>query len=68
MCMSAPDIPPPPPPPAPPPPPPPVAEGSKTVRQTQPKKKKVGAQAQLKRSARPTLGGSNGGTGVYMSS
>jgi hypothetical protein len=67
MCMSAPDIPPPPPPPAPPPPPPPVAEASKTVRQTQPKKKTRGAQAQLKRS-RPTLGGSAGGTGVYMSS
>ena len=66
--MSAPDIPPPPPPPAPPPPPPPVAEGSKTVRQTQPKKKKVGAQAQLKRSSRPTLGGSLLGTGINMSS
>ncbi len=68
MCMSAPDIPPPPPPPAPPPPPPPVAAAPKTVRQTQPKKRRRGAQAQLKRSARPTLGGSTGGTGVYMSS
>ena len=66
MCMSTPDIPPPPPPPAPPPPPPPVAEASKTVRQTQPKKKRRGAQAQLKRSSRPTLGGMPGGTGVNM--
>ena len=66
--MSAPDIPPPPPRSAPPPEPPPVADKAKTVAQMQPKKKKVGAQAQLKRSARPTLGGSNGGTGVYMSS
>jgi len=66
--MSAPDIPPPPPPPAPPPTNiPKIAEESKTVRQTQPKKRKRGAQAQLKRS-RPTLGGSAGGTGVYMSS
>ena len=68
MCMSTPNIPPPPPPPAPPPPPPPVAEAPKTVRQTQPTKKRRGAQAQLKRSARPTLGGASGGTGVYMSS
>jgi len=68
MCMSSPNIPPPPPPPAPPPPPPPVAEAAKTVRQTQPTKKRRGAQAQLKRSARPTLGGASGGTGVYMSS
>ena len=67
MCMSSPNIPPPPPPPAPPPPPPPVAEASKTVRQTQPTKKRRGAQAQLKRSARPTLGGATGGTGGYMS-
>jgi hypothetical protein len=67
MCMSSPNIPPPPPPPAPPPPPPPVAEAPKTVRQTQPTKKRRGAQAQLKRSARPTLGGATGGTGVYMS-
>jgi hypothetical protein len=65
--MSSPNIPPPPPPPAPPPPPPPVAEAPKTVRQTQPTKKRRGAQAQLKRSARPTLGGATGGTGVYMS-
>ena len=36
--------------------------------QMKPKKKARGAQAQLKRSARPTLGGSSGGTGVYMSS
>ena len=67
MCMSSPNIPTPPPPPAPPPPPPPVAEAPKTVRQTQPTKKRRGAQAQLKRSARPTLGGATGGTGVYMS-
>ena len=66
--MSAPDIPPPPPPVAPPPPPPPVASTTKTVRQTQPKKRKRGAQAQLSRSARPTLSGSSGGTGVNMSS
>jgi hypothetical protein len=68
MCMSAPKIPPPPEPPAPPPPstigP---AKEAKTVAQMQPKKKARGAQAQLKRS-RPTLGGSSGGTGVYMSS
>jgi len=69
MCMSAPDIPPPPPPPATTPPPTiGPAKGAKTVAQMQPKKKARGAQAQLKRSARPTLGGSNGGTGVYMSS
>ena len=55
--MSAPDI-----------PPPPVAAAPKTVRQTQPKKRRRGAQAQLARSSRPTLGGSTGGTGVYMSS
>ena len=66
--MSAPDIPPPPPRSVPPPEPPPVADKAKTVAQMQPKKKARGAQAQLKRSARPTLGGSTGGTGVYMSS
>ena len=65
--MSAPDIPPPPPTSAPPPEPPPVADKAKTVAQMQPRKKTRGAQAQLKRS-RPTLGGSSGGTGVYMSS
>nr|AKH48805.1 hypothetical protein [uncultured marine virus] len=68
MCMSSPKIPEPLPPPAPPPPPPPVAEAPKTVRQTQPKKKRRGAQAQLARSSRPTLGGTSGGTGVNMSS
>ena len=68
MCMSAPDIPPPPPEPAPIPPPPEPAKDVKTVAQMKPKKKTRGAQAQLKRSARPTLGGSAGGTGVYMSS
>ena len=66
--MSAPDIPTPPPTKAPPPEPPPVADKAKTVAQMKPKKKARGAQAQLKRSARPTLGGSAGGTGVYMSS
>ena len=67
--MSSPNIPPPPPRPAPPPPdPPPVADKAKTVAQMKPKKTARGAQAQLKRSARPTLGGSTGGTGVYMSS
>jgi hypothetical protein len=64
--MSSPKIPDPIPPPAPPPPPPPLAEAAKTVRQVSPKKKKRGAQAQLKRQG-PTLGGSSGGTGVYMS-
>jgi len=68
MCMSAPDIPPPPPRSVPPPEPPPVADKAKTVAQMKPKKKARGAQAQLKRSSRPTLGGSSGGTGVYMSS
>ena len=66
MCMSSPKIPDPIPPPAPPPPPPPLAEAAKTVRQVSPKKQKRGAQAQLKRQG-PTLGGSSGGTGVYMS-
>ena len=66
--MSAPDIPPPPPTSAPPPDPPPVAKDVKTVAQMKPKKKTRGAQAQLARSARPTLGGSSGGTGVNMSS
>jgi len=66
--MSAPDIPPPPPKPAPIPTSPPTAKDVKTVAQMKPKKKARGAQAQLKRSARPTLGGSAGGTGVYMSS
>jgi len=67
--MSAPKFPEPPPPPAPIPaaaiPP---AKEAKTVAQMQPKKKARGAQAQLARSSRPTLGGSAGGTGVYMSS
>ena len=66
MCMSSPKIPDPIPPPAPPPAPPPVADVVKTVRQTKPKKQRRGAQAQLKRQG-PTLGGSSGGTGVYMS-
>ena len=67
MCMSSPNIPPPPPPPAPPPPPMPVAEAPKTVRQTQPQKRKRGT-AQLARTSRPTIRGASGGTGVYMSS
>ena len=69
MCMSAPDIPPTPLPPAPIPQPTiKPARDVETVAQMKPKKKARGAQAQLKRSARPTLGGSAGGTGVYMSS
>jgi len=69
MCMSAPDIPPPPPTRAPIPQPTiKPARDVETVAQMKPKKKARGAQAQLKRSARPTLGGSSGGTGVYMSS
>lgn len=67
MCFATPKMPPPPPPPAPPPPPTPVAEAPKTQREMQPTKRRRGAQAQLKRSARPTLGGAQGGTGVYMS-
>jgi len=66
--MSSPNIPPPPPLPAPIPSPPPPAKDVKTVAQMKPTKKTRGAQAQLKRSARPTLGGASGGTGVYMSS
>ena len=69
MCMSAPKIPPLPEPKAPPPEPTiGPAKDVKTVAQMQPKKRKRGAQAQLARSSRPTLGGSAGGTGVYMSS
>ena len=68
MCMSAPKFPEPPPTPAPIPAAPPTAKEVKTVAQMQPKKRKRGAQAQLARSSRPTLGGSAGGTGVYMSS
>ncbi len=67
MCMSAPNIPPPPPRPAPPPEPPEVADKSKTVAQMKPKKKTRGT-TQLARSARPTIGGTSGGTGVYMPS
>ena len=68
MCMSSPKLPssPPTPPPALPPPPPPIADEVKTVAQMKPKKQKRGAQAQLKRQG-PTLGGTSGGTGVYMS-
>ena len=64
--MSSPKIPDPIPPPAPPPAPPPVADVVKMARQMKPKKQRRGAQAQLKRQG-PTLGGSSGGTGVYMS-
>ena len=66
--MSAPKFPELPPTPAPIPAAPPPAKEVKTVAQMQPKKRKRGAQAQLARSSRPTLGGSTGGTGVYMSS
>ena len=65
--MSSPKIPDPTPPSAPPPPPTiPIADEVKTVAQMKPKKQKRGAQAQLKRQG-PTLGGTSGGTGVYMS-
>ena len=65
--MSSPKFPDPIPPPAPIPPPTiPIADEVKTVAQMKPKKQKRGAQAQLKRQG-PTLGGSSGGTGVYMS-